>query len=51
MIVSDCILGNIAENEVWRTELKHNLAYIELKMENYDGAAEIFKKRIVDVIN
>lgn len=51
MIVSDYILGKIAENETWRTELKNNLAYLELEMENYDGAAERFKKRIVDAIN
>ena len=51
MIVSNYIIGNIAENETWRTELKNNLAYLKLEMENYDGAAERFKKRIVDVIN
>lgn len=51
MIVSNYIIGNIAENETWRTELKNNLAYLELEMENYDGAAERFKKRIVDAIN
>ena len=51
MIVSNYIIGNIAENEIWRTELKNNLAYLELQMENYDGAAERFKKRIIDVIN
>lgn len=42
MIVSDYILGKIAEDETWRTELKNNLAYLELEMENYDGAAERF---------
>ena len=42
MIVSNYIIGNIAENETWRTELKNNLAYLELEMENYDGAAERF---------
>ena len=42
MIVSDYILGNIAENETWRAELKNNLAYLELEMENYDGAGEGF---------
>lgn len=51
MIVSDYILGKIAEDETWRTELKNNLAYLKLEMENYDGAAERFKKRIVDAIN
>lgn len=42
MIVSNYIIGNIAENETWRAELKNNLAYLELEMENYDGAAERF---------
>ena len=42
MIVSNYIIGNIDENETWRTELKNNLAYLELEMENYDGAAERF---------
>lgn len=51
MIVSNYIIGNIAENETWRTELKNNLAYLNLEMGNYDGAAEIFKKRIADAIN
>lgn len=51
MIVSNYIIGNIADNETWRTELKNNLAYLELEMENYNGAAERFKNRIVDVIN
>lgn len=51
MIVSYYILGKIAEDETWRTELKNNLAYLKLEMENYDGAAERFKKRIVDAIN
>lgn len=51
MIVSNYIIGNIAENETWRAELKNNLAYLELEMENYNGAAERFKKRIIDVIN
>ena len=51
MIVSDYILGNIAENEVWRTELKNNLAYLELEMENYDGAAERFARKLSSVIN
>ena len=42
MIVSNYIIGNIAENEIWRTELKNNLAYLQLEMENYDGTAERF---------
>lgn len=42
MIVSNYIIGNIAENETWRTELKNNLAYLQLEMENYDGTAERF---------
>lgn len=50
MIVSNYIIGNIAENETWRTELKNNLAYLELKMENYDGAAERFARKLNDVI-
>ena len=50
MIVSDYILGKIAENETWRTELKNNLAYLELEMENYDGAAERFARKLNDVI-
>ena len=50
MIVSDYILGNIAENEIWRTELKNNLAYLKLEMENYDGAAERFARKLSDVI-
>ena len=50
MIVSNYIIGNIAENETWRTELKNNLAYLELEMENYDGAAERFARKLNDVI-
>lgn len=50
MIVSNYIIGNIAENETWRTELKNNLAYLELEMENYDGAAERFTRKLSDVI-
>ena len=50
MIVSDYILGKIAENETWRTELKNNLVYLELEMENYDGAAEKFARKPNDVI-
>ena len=50
MIVSDYILGKIAENETWRTELKNNLVYLELEMENYDGAAEKFARKLNDVI-
>lgn len=51
MIVSDYILGKIAEDETWRTELKNNLAYLELEMENYDGAAERFARRDIGVKN
>lgn len=50
MIVSDYILGKIAEDETWRTELKNNLAYLKLEMENYDGAAERFARKLNDVI-
>ena len=50
MIVSNYIIGNIAENETWRAELKNNLAYLELEMENYDGAAERFARKLNDVI-
>lgn len=50
MIVSNYIIGNIAENETWRTELKNNLAYLKLEMENYDGAAERFARKLNDVI-
>lgn len=50
MIVSNYIIGNIAENETWRTELKNNLAYLNLEMENYDGAAERFTRKLNDVI-
>lgn len=50
MIVSNYIIGNIAENETWRAELKNNLAYLELEMENYDGAAERFTRKLSDVI-
>lgn len=50
MIVSDYILGKIAEDETWRTELKNNLAYLKLEMENYDGAAERFTRKLSDVI-
>lgn len=50
MIVSNYIIGNIAENEIWRTELKNNLAYLKLEMENYDGAAERFARKLNDVI-
>ena len=50
MIVSNYIIGNIAENETWRTELKNNLAYLELEIENYDGAAERFARKLSDVI-
>lgn len=50
MIVSNYIIGNIAENETWRAELKNNLAYLELEMENYDGAAERFARKLSDVI-
>lgn len=42
MIVSNYIIGNIDENETWRAELKNNLAYLDLEMENYDGAGEGF---------
>lgn len=51
MIVSNYILGKIAEDETWRTELKNNLAYLELEMENYDGAAERFARRDIGVKN
>lgn len=51
MIVSDYLLGKIAEDETWRTELKNNLAYLELEMENYDGAAERFARRDIGVKN
>lgn len=51
MIVSNYIIGNIAENETWRAELKNNLAYLELEMENYDGAAERFTLRDIGVKN
>lgn len=50
MIVSNYIIGNIAENETWRTELKNNLAYLDLEMENYDGADERFARKLSDVI-
>lgn len=50
MIVSNYIIGNIAENETWRTELKNNLAYLKLEMENYDGAAEKFTRKLSDII-
>ena len=50
IIVSDYILGKIAEDETWRTELKNNLAYLKLEMENYDGAAERFARKLNDVI-
>ena len=50
MIVSNYLIGNIAENETWRAELKNNLAYLELEMENYDGAAERFVRKLNDVI-
>ena len=44
MIVSDFILGTITEEEQWRSELKANISYLDIKMENYDGHDEKFKK-------
>lgn len=44
MIVSDFILGAITEEEQWRRELKANISYLHIEMENYDGHDEKFKK-------
>lgn len=50
MIVNNYIIGNIADNEAWRIELKNNLAYLKLEMENYDGDAERFARKLNNVI-
>lgn len=48
MVVSDFILGAITEEEQWRSELKANIGYLGIEMENYDGHDEKFKKEHVD---
>ena len=45
MIVSDFILGAITVEEQWRCELKANISYLGIEMENYDGHDEKFKKK------
>lgn len=47
IIASDFILGAITE-EQWRCELKANISYLGIEMENYDGHDEKFKKENTD---